>query len=248
MGLRLFLRSFLLKRGVALSHPPGQFNVVDWKLEQLHRRGFDPKIIVDGGAAQGGWSDCVAAAFPNAKIVMIEPRDDVRAVLQERADKRGDFLVPKLIGAQVGEIEFFESGAQSSVLPMADGSEFGTRKRVAITTLDAIFDELPLPPPDLIKLDLQGIELDALRGASRILPQTAAVLLEVSLFPFQKSCPLAAEVIAFMNERGFVLYDIFALWARPLDGALAQGDFLFVRHDHPLRSDGRWDTTSAVTA
>jgi len=48
------------------------------------------------------------------------------------------------------------------------------------------------------------------------------------------------EVMAFLGERGFRLYDVPAFAHRPLDGAAAQADFFFIRNGHPLVSDNRW--------
>ena len=66
------------------------------------------------------------------------------------------------------------------------------------------------------------------------------MLLEVSFIPFMQGAPLIADVIAFMKENRFRCYDVFALWHRPLDGALAQGDVMFVREDNHLLADDRW--------
>ena len=79
-----------------------------------------------------------------------------------------------------------------------------------------------------------------LAGATAALASAQAVQLEVSFIPILQGGPLVAEVVRFMAERGFRLYDILGLWHRPLDGALAQGDFLFVREGHPLLADPRW--------
>jgi hypothetical protein len=111
-----------------------------------------------------------------------------------------------------------------------------------MTTLDRLVSKMGLPDPDLIKLDLQGYELECLRGASRCLQHAEAVLLEVSFIPFQNGMPLIGEVIPFMGERGFRVYDISALWHRPLDGALAQGDFLFLSERSKLLEDKRWSS------
>jgi hypothetical protein len=48
------------------------------------------------------------------------------------------------------------------------------------------------------------------------------------------------DVMKYMDDRAFALYDIVALQQRPLDTALAQLDALFVPKNHPLRADGRW--------
>ena len=117
-----------------------------------------------------------------------------------------------------------------------------------MSPLDKLITQRQMPWPDLIKLDLQGFELDALRGSEQCLQHGQAVLLEVSFFEIQKGMSLAGEVIDFMRQRGFRIYDILALWHRPLDGALAQGDFLFLKEGHPLLRDESWERQIAPLA
>ena len=87
----------------------------------------------------------------------------------------------------------------------------------------------------MIKLDLQGAELAALDGATECLKRAKAVLLEVSFIDFERGMPQIADVLAYMKQKGFLPYDILALWHRPIDGAVAQGDVLFVPESSPLR-------------
>ena len=68
-----------------------------------------------------------------------------------------------------------------------------------------------------------------------MLAESAAVILEVSFLEFFDGGSLAHEVIARMAERGFVVYDVLDLLDRPLDGALAQANLVFVPEGSPAR-------------
>ena len=131
----------------------------------------------------------------------------------------GITVAQTLLGAHEGTIEFYESKHNSSILKDASGREWGKKVIAPVTTLDALITKLALPDPDLIKLDLQGAELDAMRGATRCLAHAEAVMLELSFIELQKGMPLIGDVVPFMAERGFRLYDVTGLWHRPLDGA-----------------------------
>jgi len=150
-----------------------------------------------------------------------------------------------LLGPSADEIYFNESGHQSSALPNSLGQSFGRTLKTRMSTLDALITEFGLPWPNLIKLDLQGFEIEALKGAIQCLAHADALLLEVSFFKLQRGAPIADEVISYARNNRFHIYDIPALWHRPLDGALAGGDFLFLREGHPLFADNSWsaDTT-----
>lgn len=91
-----------------------------------------------------------------------------------------------------------------------------------------------------MKLDLQGYELHALRGAKRLLPLVEAILAEVSFYA-QSFEPPIATLVAFMEANGFQLYDIAALAGRARDNRLFQGDLVFVNKASRLLEDTRWE-------
>jgi len=115
-----------------------------------------------------------------------------------------------------------------------------TRRRVPAVRIDDLVEELAFDPPFLVKADTQGSELEVLSGAERTLQSTDAVLLAVSLFQFCEGGPQMADVVAFMKNRGFLAYDIVGGHERPLDGALAQVDMVFVPETGPLRRESQY--------
>jgi FkbM family methyltransferase len=252
-GWREWVKGMLLRRGIVLSRPPGQFLIGDIKLRSMRERGLKLDMAIDGGAAEGAWARLFKQVYPEAQVLCVEPRDDVQEKLAAVARELGGIQIAKtLIGEKPGEVEFFRHAEQSSMLPVSGGAVGGgggaipVRERV--DTIDNLVAALKLPPPDFIKLDLQGAELAALRGATAALRSVQALVVEVSFIPIYQGAPLVAEVVASMAGWGFRLYDICGLWHRPLDGALAQGDFLFVREGHPLLADSRWSADGSMSS
>lgn len=237
-----WIRTWLERRNVIVGLPPGQISVLHLRMPSLKRRGLEVKCAVDGGAASGDWTKQCKAVYPDATILCIEPRDDQQAALRQLAAEHSNIVIAKtLVGPREGDVPFYVCGDQSSVMPDARNADFGQRTTTPMTTIDALVAKTGVPQPDLIKLDLQGFELDALRGATECLKHASALMLELSFFHLQENQPLAEDVIAFTREHGFRLHDIPALWHRPLDGALAQGDFVFIKEGHPLLKDDRWN-------
>lgn len=236
-----FVRRECLKRDLLLSRPPGQFYLTEYKLRAAKRRGLQVTCAVDGGAAHGHWAQMIKGIYPDCDLLCVEPRSDVRDDLRALAREFSNVhVVTALLGPREADVDFNEMEDQSSVLMDHAGRPYGHASRAHMTTLDALVEREGLPPPDLIKLDLQGYELEAMKGAKRSLASAQALLLEVSFLRLQAGTPIAHEVIGFAHEHGFVIYDIPELWHRPLDGALAQGDVLFLREDHPLLQDKRY--------
>jgi hypothetical protein len=117
--------------------------------------------------------------------------------------------------------------------PEADGYEIA----VPMIRLDDILEDRNLCGPYLIKIDVQGAELDVLDGAQRSLPKAEVIVLEVSMFEFLEGAPQFYDVVSYMKRHGFVAYDIVLGWNRPLAGALGQVDIAFVKEDGVFRRD-----------
>jgi len=83
---------------------------------------------------------------------------------------------------------------------------------------------------DILKLDLQGYELEALRGAQGLLPGLSAVLCEVSFASLYRGQPDGGEVVDWMTDQGFELEGLYCPW-RGQEDCLLAADALFRRRD-----------------
>ena len=111
----------------------------------------------------------------------------------------------------------------------------GVLREVRSITLDRLIIEQKALPPYLIKIDVQGAELDVLTGGLTVLSGAELVVLEVSMFQFFQQGPVFCDVIDYMRSKGFVPYDVLELQYRPLDRALSQLDIVFVKETGQLR-------------
>lgn len=76
-----------------------------------------------------------------------------------------------------------------------------------VTTLDVWAKDAGVRRVDFIKLNVQGAELDVLRGAHKLLPGVLGMLLEVSFVESYVGRPLFAEVDVFARDAGFTFFD-----------------------------------------
>jgi FkbM family methyltransferase len=209
---------------------------------QVRRLGFAPSAIIDVGAFRGEWTRFIQEIYPTASILMIEPQRESEPILGEMvrsSNGRIRYRCALLGPAARPDVPFFEMGNGSSVFP--EQSPF-PRVEVhhAMTTLDDVAREAAIPPAALLKLDVQGSEIEILCGGTTTLAQAEVVLLEVSLIGINRGAPLLDSVVAFMKSRGFVAYDICSLIRRNLDGALWAVDIIFVSERSALRSSERY--------
>ncbi len=101
-------------------------------------------------------------------------------------------------------------------------------REIETARLDTLVARERLAAPDLIKIDVQGAELDVLAGATETLQAASALIVEVSLVDYNKSAPLMAEVIAAIDRAGFRCADLCEVH-RTDRGFVLQLDLLFVR-------------------
>jgi len=214
----------------------------EWSLKNLRRLGFAPARIVDVGAYKGEWTQLALRIFPEASVLMLEAEEERIPELEmvKRAHAgRVEYRIV-LLGAEEGKEVVFNkypnAPSANSVLNEWRADSVKVQVKRPMRPLDAILAEAGFGSADLLKLDVQGYELEVLKGASNALQATKVLMMEVSLIDLYQNNPLLHHVTAFLHERGFVAYDICGLMRRPLDRALAQVDMLFVPEHSPLRA------------
>lgn len=217
-----------------------RFQAIDISLRSIKDRGFCPHVVIDGGAHLGLFSLETKKIFPRAKYHLIEPQPACAGFLKELCSTEGFVLHECALAECVGKIGFSRTSEPNTGAQIKLDSTVETDVVLA-STLDALFEGRVSPNDNaLLKMDLQGYELQALRGASKLLPSVEVILTEVSFFG-QGYEPRIVDLISFLDARGFELYDIASLSGRTRDNRLRQGDFLFVRKDSPLLEDTKWE-------
>ena len=141
-----------------------------------------------------------------------------------------------LLGSQEKEaVPYYLMETGSSVLE--ENTDFDREViDLPMRTLDGLIDVDVIQKPCFLKLDVQGYELEVLRGATLLLAEVDVVLMEVSILEYNEGAPLIGEVIQFMDKSGFSLFDITELKRSSGTHALFQADAFFCKHDHAFRT------------
>ena len=217
--------------------------------------------------ARGGIDPLFAPFAFAVDAVGFEPDPEAFPSLRPTGAWRSERFYETAIGAASGRatlnIPTDPAGASFLDHDPAVGRRYGLgalfdvqqRLEIGLLSMDDAVAALGIPAPNLLKLDVEGLELDILRGGTTQIAGLAAVKAEVSFIAQRRNQPLAHEMIAFMGERGFCLAGIVgpALWRtkpwapdpylvrtdRPYSrGRLAQADLLFLREPGSVSGEG----------
>lgn len=216
-------------------------------LEFAIRCGIAPRTVFDVGVGPG--TPWLYSAFPGSKLVLIEALDKFRPDVEALAARHGaDFLINAL-GAEPGRLRMriprlAATGASMlSRHPEFEKLEIMSSRDIEdefcdvdVVTLDSVSPRWPAPY--VLKLDVEGAELEVLRGATRTLADTELIIMEMSVLPRFDGEESFADRLVFLDRAGFRLFDIPEMTQTKRGGPLSIIDAAFVRKDNKLRVPG----------
>lgn len=200
----------------------------------------DVDLVLDVGAAVGMYGRSLRGGGYEGRICSFEPlsRQFERLRQESAADPLWE-IRNMALGPETGTTEINVAGNfdSSSLLPMgerhaqaAPASVYVGTETVEVGTIDSVWDEVVGGARrPFLKLDVQGFELEALRGAERSLPRIHGIQAELSLVPLYEGGALWREVIEFLVDKGFHVAGIEPGYADPESGEMLQVDGLFIR-------------------
>jgi Methyltransferase FkbM domain len=192
-------------------------------LALLDQKGFRPDIVIDIGAAGGTVG--LYETWPQCRYVLVEPLSK---------------FVPELT-------------AICSRLPQADyriaaaGSRTGRRDDIEMVTVDQLVAEerkRRSVHSVLLKVDVDGPEIDVLIGSTETLALSTVVVIEAPLH--DQEVGRFGQIMSFMTSRDYDCFDIIEPLFRPGDNILWQVDLVFVRRDSSLRSLFTYQTVELI--
>ncbi len=179
----------------------------------------DP-IILDVGGGQATTAKIFSKHFPNHKVFVFEPIKSNFLTIENSIDRTSNWhIINKAVGNIIGTstINVGHRVTASTLLEVnSDEISDNTYKialkiknieEIQITTLDS---EVPKDTIiDVLKLDVQGFELEVLKGATTILPDTKVIVIEINNHQEFKNAPTYYEIDAFLRHNNFELSNIY---------------------------------------
>ena len=190
------------------------------------KHNFYPFRILDIGAHFGDWSRTIKSIYPNSEVLSIEANPNCTTRLSRI---NPNYLI-SFLGKEEGETQFYINNANpyctgaSAYLEQTHYYKTPTSITLPIITLDSLNQQF-----DFIKMDVQGAELDIIKGGLNTIQNATILQLELAMLDYNQGAPKASEIISYLYNLGFDLFDIgsFYFW----DDKLNQSDMLFVNRE-----------------
>lgn len=188
--------------------------------DQIHLVDTDSPTIFDVGANVGQTKKRYRHLFPRGRIFCFEPHSESYELLSIQCS--GDmmaFAYRSAVADFVGRtwLHIHHHSKSNSLLQLTEfgigvySGKFVSRETVPVTTLDWFCEKHEIEHIDILKLDIQGSELAALRGATKLLQREAVslVLVEAAFIRHYRDAALFCDLASHLNEFGFALYDLY---------------------------------------
>ena len=185
------------------------------ELEKLVKDIKAPETIIDIGSNKGQFILLMEQIFPNKIVYSFEP-------IIEMINKQKKFFKYKknitfhnlALGSSICSKEFLITSRMdsSSFLKVVSNTNKSKnysvieKRDIKVSTLDEIFLNEKFSHPILIKMDVQGYELEVLKGANDLLKKTDYLLLEVSENEMYQNQPTEKIIVEYLKNFNFEIY------------------------------------------
>ena len=172
------------------------------------------ETILDIGSNKGQFILLVENLFKNKIIFSFEP---IKEILEKQKEffkyKNNIFFFNIALGEKSKKKIFYITNRKdsSSFLKFnknnVKNSDYNINQErvVEIKALDEVIQFAKLVPPILLKIDVQGYELDVLKGCSNLLKKTTYIIVEVSENEIYQDQPMANEIIEYLNKQNYII-------------------------------------------
>lgn len=200
-------------------------------------------FIFDVGANRGTTVDRYNALF-DATIYAFEPYPPLYRQLEDKyAADKNIRVVNKAVGSTSEPQRFHidDNDEINSLLRRLESRRrYGQAKgdiTVQSTTIDHFVDTMSVDHIHILKLDIEGGEMEALRGGYRTLSRhmVGLIYLEVGFYRRYEGEGLFREVDSYLNQLGYTLFNLYNLYRIPDNGQLSICDALYVSEN--MRKD-----------
>lgn len=192
--------------------------------------------IIDVGANRGQFALLASFFFPKSKLICFEPIQSAYINLKNLFYYRENFHAHNFaIGNEIKEAEINISNKEdsSSLLEITKqqetvfpGTEKKASEKIKLSKLENLIKIEDCQKDILMKIDVQGYELEVLKGSKELIKSMKYIYFEGSFVELYKNQPMITEILNFLISSNFILEGIYNT-SYDKNGNPVQADFLF---------------------
>ena len=182
-------------------------------LRKMKDKGYSPKVVYDIGASVLHWTNQAKYFWPDATYYLFEAMDEVKPIYDYHGH---DYELGVFSDVSGKEVNFFQNidhpGGNSYY---RENPEYSNGANVLFTddhivkkitkTVDEVAEQRGFMLPDLIKIDVQGCELDIMKGMKKCLDNATDLIVEMQRVEYNKGAPMVDQTMQYILDQGFVL-------------------------------------------
>jgi FkbM family methyltransferase len=210
---RLYSHSYPHLKNISKNRPIAQSHQ-DYLIKLRDEFGFTPTHIYDVGACVLHWLTIAKEVWPNSSYYLFDAMEESEEIFQETphdyhigvysdVDNK-EVIFYKNVTFPGGNSYYMENPKHSSMSSALFANPANQFKRKTIT-LDTVRRQKNFPYPDLLKIDVQGCELDILSGSTDILKNVKHLIIELQHVEYNIGAKLTNESIPIIESMGFEL-------------------------------------------
>lgn len=165
---------------------------------------IEPKVIYDIGSCVLHFTRHAKARWRDSQIILFEANKSVEKLYSSQGYP---YALGVLTEHDNTPLKFYKNefnlGGNSYYKENTTAYSEDQYEDVIGMSLDTVVNHFEFPLPDLIKLDVQGAELDILKGASKCLENCSAIILEAQHTNYNIGAPRIDQIAQFLLEKGF---------------------------------------------
>jgi FkbM family methyltransferase len=206
-------------------------------IKDLHRKNIEIKNFYDIGAATGNFAQDIIAKFPNMNLYLFE----ANSVHETALKKLNHWYHIGVLSDTEKDISFYSRGEYGDSYFKENSSIYKNEdvKHFRSQSLDNLIENEGIPYPDFLKIDTQGSELDILKGSSKTLKFTKAIMLELPIYPYNEGAPTIPEYIELLLDNDF--YPARCVELHNNHGVMAQLDIVFIKKSELMKIDNSFE-------
>lgn len=174
--------------------------------EYLKTMNINPKVVYDIGACVLHWTRKAKEVWPAAQYFLFDANEQVEPIMKASGDP---YWIDLLTDVDGKELTFYKKtdnlGGNSYYKENTGHYSESDGVPTVGWTLDSIASRNQWPLPDLIKIDVQGAEMDILKGATKCLTHCTDIILEAQHVDYNAGAPKDVDVFKFMESIGYEL-------------------------------------------